>query len=68
MSDEQWFYCLKHAAVEPVEGCRAADRLGPYPDRESAERALEIARERTEAADQADREWEEKGSDRDPNR
>ncbi len=46
MSDEQWFYCLKHGTVEGPQGCRAADRLGPYPDRETAARALEIARER----------------------
>lgn len=66
MNDEQWFYCLKHGTVEPAEGCRAADRLGPYPDRETAARALEIARERTEAVDRADAEWAERGSDRDP--
>ena len=54
MSDEQWFYCLKHHTVEGPDGCRAADRLGPYPDKETASRALEIARERTEAADRAD--------------
>jgi hypothetical protein len=66
MDDQQWFYCLKHGTVEEADGCRAADRLGPYPDRETAGRALEIARERTEAADRADREWAEKGSDRDP--
>ncbi|HET6260182.1 hypothetical protein [Pseudonocardia sp.] len=65
MSDEQWFYCLKHGTVEPAEACRAADRLGPYPDRETAARALDIARERTEAADRADREWAERGA-RDP--
>ncbi|WP_433272857.1 hypothetical protein ACQPZA_20655 [Pseudonocardia xinjiangensis] len=65
MSEAQWFYCLKHGTVEPAEGCRAADRLGPYPDRETASRALEIAHERTEAADRADREWAERGSDRD---
>ncbi|MHA6795530.1 hypothetical protein ACVGVM_18730 [Pseudonocardia bannensis] len=59
MSDEQWFYCLNHHTVEPAEGCRAADRLGPYPDKETAARALEIARERTEAADRYDREWDE---------
>jgi hypothetical protein len=68
MADEQWFYCLTHNRVEPRDGCRAADRLGPYPDQETAARALEIARERTEAADRADREWAEKGSDRDPDR
>jgi hypothetical protein len=65
MSDQQWFYCLKHGTVEPAEGCRADDRLGPYPDEATAARALDIARERTEAADRADREWAERGSDRD---
>ena len=62
MSDEQWYYCLKHGTVEGPEGCRAADRLGPYPDKETASRALEIARERTEAADEADREWRDRGA------
>jgi len=62
MSDEQWYYCLKHGTVEGPGGCRAADRLGPYPDRETAARALEIARERTEANDRADREWDERGA------
>jgi hypothetical protein len=55
MSEEEWYYCLKHGTVEPREGCRAADRLGPYPDRETAGRALEIARERPAAAARADR-------------
>jgi hypothetical protein len=68
MTDEEWYYCLRHRTVEPREGCRAADRLGPYPDRETAARALEIARERTEAADSADREWADRNSDRDQNR
>jgi hypothetical protein len=61
MSDEQWYYCLKHHTVEPRDGCRAADRLGPYPDKATAARALEIAHERTEAADESDREWDERG-------
>ncbi|MFC5993251.1 hypothetical protein ACFQE5_03375 [Pseudonocardia hispaniensis] len=59
MGGEKWYYCLEHHRVEPREGCRAEDRLGPYPDRETAARALEIARERTEAADRYDREWDE---------
>lgn len=58
MAEEGWYYCLKHRQVEPKAGCRAADRLGPYPDRETAARALEIARERTKAADEADRRWD----------
>lgn len=57
MPEQQWYYCLKHGRVEPREGCRAADRLGPYPSRETAARALDIARERTEEADRYDREW-----------
>jgi hypothetical protein len=64
MSEERWYYCLKHDAVEGPDGCRSADRLGPYPDKETAARALEIAKERTEAADEADKEWREKGSTR----
>jgi hypothetical protein len=59
MVGEGWYFCLKHRQVEPGAGCRSAERLGPYPDKETAARALEIARERTEAADAADRRWDE---------
>jgi hypothetical protein len=52
-----WYFCLKHREVEPKAGCRAAERLGPYPDKDTAARALEIAHERTKAADEADRRW-----------
>ncbi len=58
MTDEMWFYCLNHHEVEPPGRCPPEDRLGPYPDRETAARALEIARERTEAADRYDEEWD----------
>lgn len=57
MPEERWFYCIEHATVEPEQGCPAADRLGPYPDPGTAARALELARERTEAEDRRDREW-----------
>lgn len=57
MSDDEWYYSLKDGRVVRADEARAAERLGPYPDRESAERALELARERTESADRADREW-----------
>jgi hypothetical protein len=62
MADEQWFYCFTHDTVEPLEGCRAADRLGPYPDRATAARAVELAHERTAANDRADEAWEEHGT------
>jgi hypothetical protein len=59
MAGRTWFFCLRHRQVEPSAGCRSAERLGPYPDRETAGRALEIARERTRAGDEADRRWGE---------
>ncbi len=47
----EWYFCLKHNAVEPYEGCKAADRLGPYGSPEEAARALEKVEERNEAWD-----------------
>lgn len=59
MASEGWYFCMKHQQVEPRAGCRAADRLGPYADKETASRALEIAKARTKAADEAERRWNE---------
>ena len=30
MADGEWYWCLKHHAVEPYDGCRSEERLGPY--------------------------------------
>jgi hypothetical protein len=49
--DNSWWFCLKHRAVEHGGGCPDKDRLGPYPTREAAERALETVRERNEQWD-----------------
>ncbi len=57
MSDDEWYYSLTDGRVVRADEVRAVDRLGPYPDRETAARALEIARERTEANDREDRRW-----------
>lgn len=51
MSQDQWYYCLVHHAVEPAEGCKAIERLGPYPTREDAEHALQLAQQRNEQWD-----------------
>jgi len=51
----EFWYCLKHHAVEGAEGCAYADRLGPYATEAEAARALEKIEERN-------REW-----DNDPN-
>lgn len=55
--DPGWYFCTKHNRVEHGEVCPAIDRLGPYPDRETAENALEIARKRTESWDKSERDW-----------
>jgi hypothetical protein len=47
----KYWYCLKHHAVEPPEGCSYADRLGPYATEEEAAHALEKVEERNEAWD-----------------
>jgi hypothetical protein len=52
---EYWF-CLTHHRVEGEEGCKSADRLGPYPSEAEASRALEKVEERNEAWD-SDPNW-----------
>ena len=52
---QRWWYCLRHKKVEPEAGCPAKDRLGPYPSRERAEHAIEIAQRRNEEWDAQDR-------------
>lgn len=56
MSDEKFYYCLKHKTVEGQDGCKAADRMGPYDSAAEASRALETAAARTEAWDH-DPDW-----------
>ncbi len=49
--DPEYWYCLKHKSVEPREGCRNADRLGPYATSHDAENALATVEARNEAWD-----------------
>jgi hypothetical protein len=56
--EEEWFYCLDHRTVEPVDGCRAAVRIGPFPTREEAAMALETVERRNREWDN-DPEWSE---------
>lgn len=48
MSDERWWFCLKHLRVEPDAGCPNKRRLGPYATYGEAAAALERAAERNE--------------------
>lgn len=57
--DEQWYYCVSDGSVRQGKDARGLDRMGPYPDRATAERALEIAAERNKAADKADHDWDD---------
>ena len=52
--ENQWYWCLKHTAVEPWDGCRSEDRLGPYATRDEAGRALETVQQRNEQWDRED--------------
>lgn len=51
MSTTGYYFCLTHHRVEPYEGCRSEERLGPYPTKDEASHALEKAEQRNE-------EWE----------
>lgn len=46
--DEEWYYCIEHETVEPELGCRITTRIGPFPTREEAGKALERVAERNE--------------------
>ncbi|WP_214416353.1 hypothetical protein [Sphaerisporangium fuscum] len=59
MSEGQWWFCLKHMAVEPERGCPNKDRLGPYPTQEEAAAALQTAAARNKAWQEQDKEWED---------
>ncbi|SQI39678.1 Uncharacterised protein [Rhodococcus coprophilus] len=57
MSDDGWYFDVKTGKVTQGKDPNALNRMGPYPDRETAMRALEIAAARNKAADDADEEW-----------
>ncbi|MEV6070032.1 hypothetical protein AB0L82_26075 [Nocardia sp. NPDC052001] len=52
--DNQWYYCIDHHRAEQGKQCWVGGRMGPYPDKATAERALEIAKARNKAADADD--------------
>ena len=56
MSDGEFWFCLKHRTVEGRDGCRNADRLGPYASAAEASQALQRVEERNESWDN-DPDW-----------
>ena len=52
---KRWWYSLKYHTVEDDDGhTPGKDRLGPYPTREAAARALETVQERNKEWDAQD--------------
>ena len=49
MAEQEYWYCLTHHRVEGEDGCKSADRLGPYPTEAEASRALDKVAERNES-------------------
>lgn len=53
----QYFYNLKTQQVEQEGQSKAKDLLGPFPDAESAAKALETIHDRENRKDAEDRQW-----------
>jgi len=51
---KKFYYNIKTGQVEEGRKSSWTDLMGPYPDRETAEQALEIARARTQDWDAAE--------------
>ena len=51
-----FYYCLTHHEVEQGQGCRALDRMGPYPSAEAAQAWQDSVAAHNEEADEMDRE------------
>ncbi|WP_198671884.1 hypothetical protein [Desertihabitans aurantiacus] len=54
----EYYWCLEHKTVETREGCKALNRLGPYPTREEAAQAMEKVAQRNEQWDAEDERWD----------
>jgi hypothetical protein len=58
MPTAEWYWCLKHQAVEPADSdCPPGQRLGPYPSRAAAEHWREKVAQRNQAWDAEEDDW-----------
>ncbi len=48
---DEWFYCVKHGAVEQGPQCPSRNRMGPYASREQAQHAMSTVAERNQEWD-----------------
>ncbi len=54
---KKFYYNLKSGEVEEGRQSSWTDLMGPYPTRDAAEHALEIARARTQEWDDGEQTW-----------
>lgn len=50
-AENEYYYCMDHKAVEPWDGCRSGNRLGPYHTRDEAQQAMATVAQRNEQWD-----------------
>lgn len=58
LTESGYYYNISTGQVEKGLVSSWSDRMGPYATQEDAAAALEKARDRSEAWDEADRKWE----------
>lgn len=61
MASEKWYFNLSTGEVSQGKAGSWENRMGPYDSEVEAHKALEIARQRTEAADERDSEEDDWG-------
>lgn len=59
MTADEYYFCMTHREVERGQGCRGADRMGPYPTADAAAHWQQTVEERNEIWEEQDREDEE---------
>jgi hypothetical protein len=55
--DGTFWYCVRHRRVEPYDGCKNADRVGPFQTEAEAADAMQTIAEREERYETEDSEW-----------
>lgn len=50
----EWYWCLRHSAVEPADGCANNRRMGPYASAEEARNWRQRVEDRNEVWDDGD--------------
>jgi hypothetical protein len=59
--EKTYWFCVKHRAVEPFEGCGSQNRIGPFDTSEQAAQALDTIADRERRYDAEDAAWDGDG-------